>query len=627
MNNFFYDSSDFILFKKALRKTGGEPVVINILSSDSSLKKKEEVVEKKQVRKNFSSRFEPSPFGKFFGPTKQKPRAVDTNNFSSWKNKNYRNAEKSIEENPETNVKFSLSDFMNNKFGKTKFNEMDTAKSNLQKPITQISSDDPQMKRFSLDSFITKLEQQKHVEEELKLNDDILEPLGESTQSVVPDSSQDEDFGYDNDEMVNKVVYDDNIEGSKFKFDKDELDKIKARLMKIEEDQANLKKKTNEKRIEGNELSDLSKDDFNYKKLGFEVDDEEDETPIEEEVETVSEEQEQEEVKEERVDPLKNYRKNKEENIDENSETKIKDEKEKTDLSDSNIEKTTEELSERLDKIESSLKDENDHEESDREKTEEIRKDDILTKKEFKTMTNELMDRFSQMYQKSSEEKSEKTAAIQQTNTDQEDNELEENQKYLQAMKLERKQAELQSKIAELIETNKQNDKNAQQRIEQMEAEKQQIAEQYALKLKEIEESYSKQYEDYKKKVYLEKINSEANSKKSKASVEENSSQIKSRKKGSLKKELKTSLDKSNNEMDKKLLEVASELNKNEKIKQRRQTRKSVSVETLDEKDALKVDSNNLNIDLPKPKPTKRRRKKSSRHRIDGDIMSDVDFE
>ena len=37
MNNFFYNNFDYTLFKKAFKETKGEPVIINILSSDSSL--------------------------------------------------------------------------------------------------------------------------------------------------------------------------------------------------------------------------------------------------------------------------------------------------------------------------------------------------------------------------------------------------------------------------------------------------------------------------------------------------------------------------------------------------------------------------------------------------------------
>ena len=56
MNNFFYSSSDYDLFKKAFRSTKNEPVIINILSDDSSLIEATEAgntqanVQRKQMR-------------------------------------------------------------------------------------------------------------------------------------------------------------------------------------------------------------------------------------------------------------------------------------------------------------------------------------------------------------------------------------------------------------------------------------------------------------------------------------------------------------------------------------------------------------------------------------------------
>ena len=93
MNNFFFESGDYALFKKALRTTKNEPVVINILSTDSSLdenKSSSKVTPAPAMRKNQSSKFEPSPFGRFFGPRKPQPTHVDMKDFSSWRNKNYR---------------------------------------------------------------------------------------------------------------------------------------------------------------------------------------------------------------------------------------------------------------------------------------------------------------------------------------------------------------------------------------------------------------------------------------------------------------------------------------------------------------------------------------------------------
>ena len=93
MNNFFYSSSDYDLFKKALRTTKNEPVIINILSDDSSLNEAgEDAVAVNTQRKQMSSKFQASPFDKFFGPRKKRTDPLDMKDFSSWKNKNYRNA-------------------------------------------------------------------------------------------------------------------------------------------------------------------------------------------------------------------------------------------------------------------------------------------------------------------------------------------------------------------------------------------------------------------------------------------------------------------------------------------------------------------------------------------------------
>ena len=107
MNNFFLNGSDMFLFKRAMRETKNEPVVINILSSDPSLKKDVSKTKTEVVRKTFSDKFEPSPFGKFFGPRKTRTTPFDMSDFSSWKNKNYRDAEKSIGTSTET-FTFSL---------------------------------------------------------------------------------------------------------------------------------------------------------------------------------------------------------------------------------------------------------------------------------------------------------------------------------------------------------------------------------------------------------------------------------------------------------------------------------------------------------------------------------------
>jgi hypothetical protein len=261
-----------------MKETKNEPVVINILSTDSSLQKNEDEVKTQVVRKNFSSKFEPSPFGKFFGPRKERTAPVDMSNFSSWKNKNYRNAEKNIDKKASVSEKFSVADFLANNSKRERYNELDQAKSELQKPITQLSTEDPLYKRFSLDSFMHKLEEQTNVKDKFEKNDDILEPLGDLTEKVVPNSSQDENFGSSSDVDIEKVAFDSHTGGERFSFDRSELDKIRTRLDKIEKENANIKEKPTEKVITS-ELSDLTKgedDEFDLSKLGgddFETDD------------------------------------------------------------------------------------------------------------------------------------------------------------------------------------------------------------------------------------------------------------------------------------------------------------------------------------------------------------------
>lgn len=262
MNNFFYNSSEYSLFRKALKDTTGEPILINILSTDPSLNDdKQEVVQPQ--RKNQSSKFEPTtPFGKFFGARKAtRTTPVDMKDFSSWKNKNYRKVEQNINNEEKLEApKFSLSDYMNKTMGANKFNDSDQLTTETQKPINELSTDDPLYKRFSLDSYLHKLEEQNKSKNKFKANDDLLEPLGDLSQNIIPDSSQDEDFGLNSEVNVEGVAFDENISGEKFSFDQSELDKVKTRLEKMEKEAANIKEKATTKVINTNELSSIAHD-------------------------------------------------------------------------------------------------------------------------------------------------------------------------------------------------------------------------------------------------------------------------------------------------------------------------------------------------------------------------------
>ena len=282
MNNFFSSSADYNLFKKALRSTSNEPVVINIMSDDSSLERPE--IEDKKVnveRKNMSSKYQASPFGKFFGPRKQRTDPVDMKDFSSWKNKNYRESERQVEESTEEKSSFSFSDYLKSRTKDTMYNDEDKLKSDLQKPIDKMSIYDKDYNRFSLDSYLNKLERQSKVDKDFKETEDLMDPF-ENAQEVVPTSDQDENFSYATDVDVEKLAFEDVTKGESFAFEREELEKVRTRLDKIEREANNIKDKPTEKVISSNELSAIAKDSdedededdsFNLDKLGFNADD------------------------------------------------------------------------------------------------------------------------------------------------------------------------------------------------------------------------------------------------------------------------------------------------------------------------------------------------------------------
>lgn len=271
MNNFFYEESDFALFKKALKATGTEPVVINILSSDKSLKTDAQgpkpLPERRSTPKSYNEKYQPNTYDRMFGPRRRSNTPIDMNNFSGWRNKNFRKTEQDIE-TTSAQPKFSLSDYMNQRLGKNKFNGLDTAKNDKQKSIDKIGSDDPQYKKYYLDSYMSKLEQESNVKK--KYDEDILTPLDDNLQQIVPDSDQDEDFGY-NDDSVKKIVDDTNTRGEKYRIDPTEFDVIKKKI-----DDKN-KPPEVKKQVERYVLGD--DEDFDLSKFNF--DDEEESKPQE----------------------------------------------------------------------------------------------------------------------------------------------------------------------------------------------------------------------------------------------------------------------------------------------------------------------------------------------------------
>jgi hypothetical protein len=246
MNNFFSSSADYNLFKKALRSTNNEPVVINIMSDDSSLERPD--VEEKKVnveRKNMSSKYQASPFGKFFGPRKQRTEPLDMKDFSSWKNKNFRESEKQVNDTIEEKTTFSFSDYLKSKTRDSMYNEEDKLKADLQKPIDQINVYDEEYSRFSLDSYLNKLEQQSKVDKDFKQTEDLVDTFALSNE-VVATSDQDENFVYGNDVDVEKLAFETPITGDSFSFEREELDKVRTRLEKMEREANNIKEKQTE---------------------------------------------------------------------------------------------------------------------------------------------------------------------------------------------------------------------------------------------------------------------------------------------------------------------------------------------------------------------------------------------
>lgn len=682
MNNFFYNNFDYTLFKKAFKETKGEPVIINILSSDSSLTDKKK--ETKQVaRKNYSNKFEPSPFGKFFGPRRQQTSSVDMNNFSSWKNKNYRDIEKKIDKTEKNPLKFSIADFMNERSKSMKYNELDQAKSEVQKPITQLSSSDPLYKRFSLDSYMHKLEEQTKVKSSFEQNDDILEPLGDLTEKVVPDSSQDENFSYASDVNVEGVAFDDNIGGEKYRIAQDELDKVKSRLEKMERE---IKDKSNEK-VLSSEISDLTKDDnndsFDLEKLGFDDEDIDDDNKIEvDDIEKVNDKVlskdetslKQDDENKPKVDHKKFMEINRTEsssprkinsdaksdenelnkNVNDDIETSVDVDENTEKAQEVDADKQTEAPSEDLNEESVNLSSDEELEENndnsgivddenendlvnaeqssdDEFKTEiydndkRVDRDDILTKQDFRTMTDEFMQRFAQLYKKDDDNQNIAQQYDQQGNINSEVSEqysepepyvAEQYTPFVQTTEQVNQNNELQSKILELIEQNKKADSEAEEKLKKAELEKEKVAEEYENKIKEIEENYKKSYEEFKQKAYLEKLDSDLKLQQAESDFKKRESKIKEKEKAIskkqkigelLKKEIKSNVSISNLEMEKKLLEESA--------------KKGKKVET-------KVITKERIVEVPvKKKPVKKRGPKKKRRKIDSDIIGNIDFE
>ena len=705
MNNFFYDEADYSLFKKALKTTENEPVVINLLSTDSSLQTpKEKTAESAAVRKNMSKKYEPSPFGKFFGPRKQQPVSVDMSDFSSWKNKNYRKAEESIDDKFGREAKFSMSDFMSEK-SKDKFTDIDQTRSDLQKPINQLSTSDPLYKRFSLDSYMHKLEEQTLVKDSFEQNDDILEPLGNETQQVVPDSSQDENFGFGSNVNVEGVAFDENISGDQFKFEQEELDKFRSRLDKIEREAANIKEKSTEKVLDADALSEI-KGEFDISNLT------DDESPSEginvDDVEKIN--QNLVETSESQIDTQKSKKTFFEINKNEPSKKRSSGtlisafDEEESDSSVTQEETTevaeipeiTEQVSETTETLEPVSQDVtegidesqdesfgDEHQISEMVGEEDLSEDDgdeVVTKDDLRSMTDELVSKFTQIYKKDSND--EQVVQVQpepviapvqpvapvQPDQVPIDGYVDPNIYTYPDMNFVSQGSQMSSnetdmlraQLQELINSNKKLDLESEQRLKEAELEKERVAAEYESRIREMEQSFKQNYEDFKKQAYLDKLDRDIKLKEAEKQFKKKTAKIKEEEKETytkektgamLRKELRTNLNISNLEMDKKLLEIASTLNKaenekleKEKIEMKRQYEEELKAQEADDveeiedvedeeveetKKSTTKKSTTRRTTTRKRSPTTRRSpaRRGSRRKIDSDIIGGIDFE
>lgn len=719
MNNFFYNGSEYSLFKKALRATKSEPVVINILSTDSSLN--DEKQESLQVeRKSMSSKYEPSSFGRFFGPRKSKTTPVDMSNFSSWKNKNYRKVEENLSKaDSEETTTFSLSDYMNKTMGENKFSDVDQVKSDSQKAITELSTDDPQYKKFSLDSYLQKLEEQNNAKEKFEENDDLLEPLGDMTQDVVPDSSQDEDFMEKSKVDAESLAQDNDLGGDRFAFDKSDLDQVRNRLDKLEREANNIKDKPTEKLIDSNELTKIAKEgDFDgllsEEDDGIKVDDIE---KINEKL--VSSNEDFAEDDENREKPQVKHKKFFEINksskikgdveeadeIDDNPTQKTKglfdDEEDLNDESHSDsagfvgIETQEDEQDEGLntdiaskpgedaENIEGNIDasgedlvgeiDENVTTEQDDENNlipeqkshvgqKKIDREDIVTKDDLKSMSDDLLQKFTELYQEHGSSPNGYGYVEGYVDGYDESHDMQGQYGYgqpdgimpymtgqegyvqqppysgqgdgFEQQTTVGQSVDMQEHILKMLEENKKADEETRNKLKKVEEEKTQLAQDYEKQISELKQAFEKKDEESKQKAYLDKLKNDIKLKKAETNFKLREKQIKETELESLQKrkigenlrqELKNNLKISNLEMDKKLLETATKLKKYQEVEVQKPLEPIIVVAPpADEPEEKEVTKK------PTKKKTTRRshsHTRTPRRKIDSDIIGGIKFD
>lgn len=699
MNKFFSRNSDYDLFKKALRSTKNEPVVINILSNDSSLLENEENTPVVTERKQMSSKFQASPFDKFFGPKKKRVDPVDMKDFSSWKNKNYRESEKRINEEPEESTKFSFADYLSEKTKNEKYNTDDQIKNENQKSIEQLSSGDEDYKKFSLDSYLNKLEQESKVRKDFEKTEDLIDSnFGEDfDQNVMED--QDENFASETNVDVEDFVRGSDVGGDKFAFDKDELDTFKARLDKMEREANNIKEKPTSKVISADEIKEIKGEDedseeFNLGKLGFEDDiekvnekinslnkvleitgDEETETPKVEHKKFFeikkNFDDENEETSTEITDKISNDDTEKSIKSEDDSDATIDALESETQTQKSDIDENDGVVSPKIisgsvsedsldddiiDDIQDNFVDVVTIPETEIDKDLNIKSNtddedvgkDYLTKSDFKNFTEEIVNKFSEMYRANNGTVDANPQEFNQEFINPNTNQMypvSETQYGLNGQnqtEFVSQQADLSSKISELIEQNKISDKEISEKLQLAELEKQRVAEQYEARLRELEEMMKKREEEIKQEAYIEKLRNDIKFKKSESRYKQREEKIRESEKlisekqlasEKLKAELKNCLNISNLEMDKKLLETANNIAK-EKEKENDEFRAKVELEK--EKEEQEEIEKPARTRTRTTRSTTRRRTstvksrmrtRAPRRKIDSDIIGGINFD
>ena len=673
MYNFFFKDEDHLLFKKAFKETKNEPVIINILSTDESLSDNAKKQEKPVVRKNLSNKFQPSPFGKFFGPRKQRTAPIDMGNFSSWKNKNFREVEERLGQvEQEDKPKFSLSDYLNKKSA-GKFNEKDQFKSDIQKPIDQLSTEDPIYKKYSLDSYLSKLEEQVKVKDKFSKNDDLLEQIDTKAQTIVPDSSQDENFGFSHSVKLEDITNDEDLSGEKFAIDRSELDSVKFRIAKLEAE-AMREKDAAKRKAYAPEITKLTPRDY-IKPI--KTDDNDDIRAIDEyldsqeasefgvndadKIEIVTTQQ----VVQPTQKPYrrKYYEINKTPTTASRNQrpvaTVVSEQKEAevvpVDVSglvqeeasveqkpvDKNVNVVETGESVETPTTEATTNETNETSESSVNK----QRQEVLTKADLKDITDDFMAKFTELYkQKADVDQVAQPAQIvvQQPQGFGDESQFIEpiDQNYVggpvvmypysqsaNEQLLQRQHEELQAKFAEMVEANKRTDAEVEEKLRLAELEKQKVAQEYEARLKQLEATFRKKDEETKKKAYLDKLKNDMKLKTVESKFKQREEEIKELEKLSservkigvmLKKELENNLNISILEMDKKLLEISSKMHK-EMFDEQKQKTEEIEKRVKEEKPVEEKPKK------PRKKTTSKPR--TSKRKIDSDIIGGINFD